>query len=262
MPMQDGGMEIFIMDILTIGNSFSCDATHYLHQIARAGGDEINIVNLYIGGCPLSVHYRNMIADDDAYPLEFNGTMTGFKVSLKEALLSRSWNKWDYITLQQVSNRASYFETYSPYIEKLADYIRGLCPESKLLIHQTWAYEEGSDRLTKELGYKKQADMFKDVKESYEKAAKLINADGILPSGAVLQNAINAGIKKIHRDTFHADLGIGRYMLAIAWYQALTGKNALENTFCDFDVPVDSQLIPTAKKAALDAVREYGWKTE
>lgn len=250
------------MEILAVGNSFSCDAGHYLHQIARADGKEINITNINIGGCPLSVHYRNMLAEDDAYNLEFNGVETSFKVSMKEALLSRSWSGWDYITIQQVSHKAPYFDTYIPYIKEIADYIRKLSPKSKLLLHQTWAYEEGSDRLTKELGYKNQSDMFKDIKSSYNKAAELISADGILPSGEAFQNAIKAGAGKIHRDTFHADYGIGRYILALVWYQAMTGKNAAENNFGDFDTTVDEKLIPIAKKAALDACREYGWNVK
>lgn len=247
------------MEVLSIGNSFSSDATHYLHQIARADGVELNAVNLYIGGCPLSIHYKNMLTGEDAYPLEFNGSMTGFNVNLKEALLSRSWNKWDYITLQQVSNKSPYFSTFSPYIERLAKMIRELCPESKLLIHQTWAYEKDSDRLTLEMGYKDQADMFADLKKSYDMAAEAIDADGILPCGKAFQNALNSGIIKLHRDTFHAEYGIGRYILAMVWYQALTGKNALHNNFHDFDIPVDNSLIPIAKEAALDAVKEYGW---
>lgn len=245
------------MEVLAIGNSFSCDAAHYLHGIARSDGNEINVTNINIGGCPLSVHYRNMLTGEDAYDLEFNGMQTGFKVSLREALLSRAWSGWDFITLQQVSHKAPYFETYTPYIEKLAEYIRTISPKSKLLLHQTWAYEEGSDRLTKELGYKTRRDMFADIKESYDEAARLISADGILPCGAAFENAVKAGIAGIHRDTFHADLGIGRYTLSMVWYQALTGKNAADNRFCDFDVPVDERLVPIAKKAALDACLEY-----
>lgn len=41
----------------------------------------------------------------------------------------------------------------------------------------------------------------------------------------------------MHRDTYHADLGIGRYLLGLTWYKALTGKRA-EKEFCDFDVKV------------------------
>lgn len=105
------------MNILSIGNSFSCDAQRYLHRIARADGVELDTFNLFIGGCPLSLHYQNMLREDRAYALEMNGRDTGFKVSLKEALLNR---EWDVITIQQVSHQSPYYETYQPYLNSLA----------------------------------------------------------------------------------------------------------------------------------------------
>ena len=76
------------MQILAIGNSFSSDATRYLHGIARAGGVPLQVTNLYIGGCSLERHFRNMHSDARAYDLQCNGHSTGFSVSLSEALLS------------------------------------------------------------------------------------------------------------------------------------------------------------------------------
>ena len=52
------------MNVLSIGNSFSQDAQRYLHRIAKADGCNLNTFNLYIGGCPLSLHYRNMISEE------------------------------------------------------------------------------------------------------------------------------------------------------------------------------------------------------
>ena len=89
------------MRVLSISNSFGVDATRYLHQIAKAGGDRLEIVTLYIGGCSLERHYRNMLGDKQAYELHYNGQNTGFFVSMQEALLSR---KWDVILLQQQSS--------------------------------------------------------------------------------------------------------------------------------------------------------------
>ena len=59
------------MQILSIGNSFSSDATRYLHRIAKAAGDDITTVNLYIGGCPLSRHYRNMLSKEKEAVFEY-----------------------------------------------------------------------------------------------------------------------------------------------------------------------------------------------
>ena len=126
------------MNILSIGNSFSKDAHRYLHQIATADGSNLHCFNLYIGGCPLSYHYRNMHSEERNYALEMNGTSTGFKVSLKEALLNRDW---DIITVQQVSAQSPNYETYQPYLDGLVEYIKRLVPKAKIDVHQTWAYE-------------------------------------------------------------------------------------------------------------------------
>ena len=136
------------MDILSIGNSFSQDAQRYLHRIARADKVELNTFNLYIGGCPLSLHYQNILSEERRYTLEMNGSSTGFYVSLKEALLNRDW---DIVTIQQVSAQSPYYDTYQPYLDKLAEYIRLFVPKAKIVVHQTWAYEQGSRRLHEEL---------------------------------------------------------------------------------------------------------------
>lgn len=233
------------MNILSIGNSFSCDAQRYLHSIAKADGIKLDTFNLYIGGCPLSLHYRNMMSDQCVYTLEMNGQSTGFKVSLKDALLNRNW---DIITLQQVSHESPYYESFQPYLNKLSEYVRLCVPKSKLVIHQTWAYEDGSNRLNVELGYKNHIDMFNDIKLSYEKAAKDIDADFIIPSGELFLSLLASGVEKIHRDTYHASLGLGRYSLGLLWYAAITKNDVKDNTFSDFDEEISDLQIKIAKK--------------
>jgi len=232
------------MKILAIGNSFSQDATRYLHQIAKADGTDLTVVNLYIGGCPLSLHYKNMLKDNKAYDLEFNGQNTGFKVSLEDALLAHDW---DFITFQQVSHDSPDYSTYQPYLANLADYARVHCPRGVQLIHQTWAYEKDSDRLTKELGYKTPEEMFGGIKASYEAAAKDIRAKGIIPSGELMLKLAENGMK-VHRDTFHASLGAGRYALALLWYAVLTGKEIKSIKFKEFDEEVKDTEVKLIRK--------------
>ena len=237
------------MNILSIGNSFSQDAHRYLHRISKADGCTLNTFNLYIGGCPLSLHYRNMLSEERAYMLEMNGESTGFKVSLKDALLNRDW---DVVTIQQVSSESPYYETYQPYLNKIVEYVRLCVPKAKIAIHQTWAYEQDSHRLNIELGYKNHTDMFEDVRASYEKAAKDIKADFIIPSGAVFQRLIESGIEKVHRDTFHASYGLGRYALGLLWYSILSGNDVKQNTFCDFDEEISKTEIEKAKECVAE----------
>lgn len=242
------------MKVLSIGNSFSQDAQRYLHQIAMSDGVPLKCVNLMIGGCPLRLHYLNSLDDKKAYGFEFNGEATGISVSMREALES---DEWDVVTLQQVSGQSPRFDTYLPYLTEVAAYVKKYSPKSKLYIHQTWAYEQGSERLCKELGYQEQADMFADIKSAYQKAAELICADGIIPSGQAMQNALKAGAEKLHRDTFHASLGFGRYLLGLTWYRVLTGNSIADNSFYAFDVSVSEEEIKLAKQAAEMAAAEY-----
>ena len=237
------------MNILSIGNSFSQDAQRYLHRIAKADSFTLNTFNLYIGGCPLSLHYRNMLSEKEEYILQVNGEVTGFKVSLKEALLNRDW---DVVTVQQVSSKSPYYETYQPYLDKIVEYVKLCVPKAKIAIHQTWAYEQDSHRLNIELGYKNHTDMFEDIRASYEKAAKDIKADFIIPSGEVFQRLIESGIEKVHRDTFHASYGLGRYALGLLWYSILSGNDVKQNTFCDFDEEISKTEIEKAKECVAE----------
>ncbi|MCQ2435656.1 MAG: DUF4886 domain-containing protein [Clostridia bacterium] len=241
------------MNILAIGNSFSQDATRYLHQVGHSAGDYLRVVNLYIGGCSLERHYNNMIHDERAYSLEYNGESTGFNVSINEALCARTW---DIISLQQVSHKSPRYETYQPYLNALAAYCRQKCPTAKIVMHMTWAYEQDSKKLCEEMKYTDQYEMFSGLKSAYISAASEIGAAGIIPSGMTFQNLYNAKIGKFHRDTFHADLGFGRLALAYTWYEALTGKSCLDIPFDELDTETSKELIAAAKKAAHDAVAQ------
>lgn len=245
--------DFLMVKILAIGNSFSQDATRYLYPIAQADGTPMKLVNLCIGGCSLERHFRNVRGDLPAYAMEFNSASTGLNVSVKQLLVSDSW---DFITLQQVSQCAPKYETYQPYLGAVADEIRYYQPKARLLLHQTWAYEQGSARLTTELGYTDQAEMFRDVEAAYAEAARAIHADGIIPSGMLFQRMLRAGFTRIHRDTFHADLGFGRYALAALWFDLLTGRSVTGNPFRALDVPSDDVDFPLIQRLAHELADE------
>ena len=238
-----------MLKILAIGNSFSQDATRYLQQIAHADGVELKVVNLFIGGCPLVRHFQNISRDSRDYDLQFNGISTGFRVSVKEALLS---DEWDIITLQQVSGLSDDYNSFQPYLDSLAAYVRKYSPKAKLYMHQTWGYREGSASLERK-GYKNHLEMFEAVKPCYARAEQAIGAEGIIPSGEAMAELYRMDAGVFHRDDIHASLGLGRYTLALTWYETLTGNNPADNSFCDFDEPVTAEQIAVAKTAAHNA---------
>ena len=227
--------ENLTMKILSIGNSFSQDAQRYLHELAKADGFDLQTVNLCVGGCSLETHYKNMREDLAEYEYESNGVNTYEKVTMRSILES---DTWDVITLQQASHFSAKYETYFPYLSELVAYVRECCPNAKVYLQETWPYENGSARLNS-VGYQTSAEMFNDIKSCYARAGLEAKVDGIIPSGTAMMEAINRGMK-IHRDTFHAGLGAGRYMLALVWYKTLTGRAITNNVFDNFDEEVSS----------------------
>ena len=191
-------------------------------------------------------HFRNIHGDKRNYVLQINGVSTGFPTSIKEALLVKSW---DFITIQQASPSSFKYETFLPYLTEIISYVRKLCPKAKILMHQTWAYESDSDRI-RNFGFEKYDEMFELVKECYSLAAKEIDADGIIPSGEVLQTALKNGINKVHRDGLHASLGAGRFMLSLTWYKFIT-QNSIENV--KFNM-FDEEVTDKEYKIAIESV--------
>ena len=236
------------MNILAIGNSFSQDATAYLYGIAHNRGEKLYVVNLYIGGCSLGRHHRNMHSEARVYDLQVNGMCTSFKVSLKEALLDRAW---DVVTLQQASPLSGDYESYQPYLRELSAYVRQLCPKAQQIIHQTWAYEDGSAKLAG-LDYVTSGEMLTALKKAYDKAAAEIDADDLIPSGELFGLLLESGITRLHRDTFHASLGVGRYALALLWYAVLTGNNVDDDDFND----LEDYVSPEDRATVIDCIRE------
>jgi hypothetical protein len=129
------------MKILAIGNSFSQDATTYIEDIANSMGiEDITAANLYIPGCPLTKHAENLKTDELEYEYQLRGKGI-YKTSIHAALAS---DDWDVITMQQVSGDSGLYDTFHPYIDELYAEVKRLCPNAKILLHRTWAYEERS----------------------------------------------------------------------------------------------------------------------
>ena len=237
------------MKVLSIGNSFSQDAQRNLHALAKHNRIAIRAVNLYIGGCSLRTHYLNMLENNDAYTYEFNGESTGLRVSISQVLAS---DDWDVVTLQQASHLSARYETYQPYANELAAHIRKYCPRAKLMIHETWAYEEGSERLLTVGKFESATAMHAAIRDAYEKTAKDIGAYGIIPCGDAMIHAAVEGGLTIHRDSFHASFGIGRYLLSLCWLRALTGADISEDSF----MPLDAPITDDERRIIIRAVNE------
>jgi hypothetical protein len=167
--------------ILTIGNSFSRNATNHLDDLAKAGGHTLIHRPIVVGGASLELH-ATRAQKHEADPADKAGLYTNGR-SLKEELLAE---KWDYVTIQQASIKSHDPATYQPFAKWLADYIAQHAPTAKLLVHQTWAYRVDDPRFTKPSGKpgepRTQEEMYRGLTNAYRSLAADLGA-GLLPVG-------------------------------------------------------------------------------
>jgi hypothetical protein len=129
--------------LLTVGNSFSQNATKYLDQIVEAGGNTLIHHRCVIGGSGPDQHLAKAVLHEQN-PDDKAG-LYGTGRSLRQELLAE---KWDVITIQQASIRSHDAANYRPAAKDLYDYIKKYAPASEVVLHQTWAYRIDDPRFT------------------------------------------------------------------------------------------------------------------
>lgn len=238
------------LKVLCVGNSFSRNAVRFLPQIAAAGGEQIKVYNLYIGGCDFERHVRHA-REFAAYPdAEAGRPYRGFKEgdaksSLQQALIS---DKWDIVTIQQVSSKSFKPETFKPHADELMKIIRELAPHAEIVVHQTWAYREDHNfwgrtdfntgvmyaalRLTYD-NFAKEAGLRQIPSGDAMESARQSNKWGPYLEGEPLQPRPERSLYK--DDKYHAN-NKGEYLQACVWFEFLFKKSVVGNSFVPQDV--------------------------
>ena len=121
--------------LLTVGNSFSQNATLYLPSLATAGGHRLIHLSCAVGGASLQLH-ADKAQLHEQNPTDKGGLYTK-DCGLKEELAA---DHWDFVTIQQYSLKSHDIATYRPYARQLYDYIQKYAPGAAVLMHETWAY--------------------------------------------------------------------------------------------------------------------------
>ncbi|MFT3754194.1 MAG: DUF4886 domain-containing protein [Paludibacter sp.] len=221
--------------ILAIGNSFSQDAAEsYLDDLAKANGVKLIVANMYIGGCPLDKHWDNASNNKAAY--SYRKITNGDTVAIENQTLANAIKdeKWDYITFQQASPLSGISSSFFPYLTQLIQYVKNLSanPKVKFALHQTWAYAANSTHTGFANYNKDQNTMYNAIVNAFKDASTQTGINLIIPSGTAIQNARSSSIgDNLCRDGYHLSLGMGRYTAACTWYEKLTGKKVIGNSF-------------------------------
>lgn len=244
------------MNVLSIGNSFSTNAHKFLPHMAKAAGKELLLCNLFIGGCSLEQHWKNLREENADYDYEvylpFETEMSRPDgVAIHEAVEDE---EWDIITLQQGSALSGVRESYTPYLSELAEYCRMVQPKAELMFHQTWAYEKGSQHPAFATYKHDQAEMYRSLTQSCLEATEEADIGLIIPSGRAWETARQSVIgDKLTEDGFHGN-DMGCYLAGACFYEMIFKESILDNGFYLPDYP--KEITEILKICAHIAVEE------
>ena len=223
---------ILAIRILCIGNSFSWDAVEQeLVPLCEASGVEVEIHNLYYGGCSLEQHAQFLLLDTAAYShrvcTNANPRIIQDTISLRQALQNGTY---DYISLQQASHDSGIRSSYEPWLGMLIDTVKSYQPDAQLCWMQTWAYSQNATHWAYPLYQNDQQIMYDSIVACLQ--IPLAHQLLVLPCGAAIQLARKTKLgDTLCRDGYHLNYVYGRYTAACVWYEYITGKDVRKNKY-------------------------------
>lgn len=263
-----------VFRILMVGNSFCYYFTDELYGLLKVAGIKASVSNVYASGCPLNRHvswYREGNAEYEFITYDENGRSVEKHVDLKHCLEAYDY---DYISIQQhfypglTENDLEAYNSCVPHAADLMEIIRTHRPASRILWHETWAYQIGYDRGVDStiLSLEAQTRQYNVIRKcSYTLAEDLDLL--MVPSGDAWQIARaderigdvlcndstrNDGLGDNYHD---GNIGGGQYLNACVWFEVLTGKSAAGNLFYP-DYAITRDQMKALQEAAHKAVED------
>ena len=242
---------ILVIRVLCIGNSFSWDAVEQeLVPLCAQKGVEVEIHNLYYGGCSLQQHAEFLLKDTAAYSHRVctNAEPRTIKdiVTLRQALQD---GEYDYISLQQASHDSGIRSSYEPWLSLLIDTVQAYQPDAQLCWMQTWAYSQDAKHPAYPRYHSDQQVMWDSIVACTPANLTLI------PCGSAIQKARQTKLgDTLCRDGYHLNYVYGRYTAACVWYEILTGNDVRRNRYKNTEMTLRQRRL--TQKSAHKAVQE------
>ena len=238
---------ILTIRVLCIGNSFSWDAVEQeLVPLCSESGVEVEIHNLYYGGCSLQQHADFLLRDTAAYShrvctnsqqLTANSQSRVIRdtITLRDALRD---GEYDYISLQQASHDSGIRSSYEPWLSLLIDTVRAYQPRAQLCWLQTWAYSRDATHPAYPRYHNSQSEMWDSIQACTKYVQEIVNCKlsncklVLIPCGDAIQRARESKLgDTLCRDGYHLNYTYGRYTASCVWYEILTGKDVRRNRY-------------------------------
>lgn len=217
------------LKLLAITSSFGLNTTQFLYEIAKAEGfTDVIVARLYIGGCTLATHVKNLETNANAYQYTKNATgmwETRENVNMHYGLQDE---QWDVIFLQQSAANGGLVESYGNHIDTLVSYVNEnkANPDAKLVWNMTWAYQKDSRQevFLSRFGSNQQYMYEQIVSATRQKVEPREDIAAIIPTGTAIQNARSGHFgDNLTVDTYHLN-GMGKVIAGYTLFATLTGK--------------------------------------
>lgn len=227
------------MKILLISNSFGVNLQTFVKELAVFNGLNLEIYTLYIGGCPLELHDKNIKENNKAYELFVDGNSTGEFVSINDALTRENW---DYVSLQQASHLSGIISSYYPYFNNVYTYVKERCPKSKIMFHKTWAYSGKNPYKFEEVktwlpsfSFKNDVEMKENIDLCVFKIQKEYKIDVLVDSATVVFEGMKLFDDLYDSEGFHLNR-LGCLLIGLNLVKSLTNKPLKKMpNFAEFD---------------------------
>ena len=216
-----------IIRVLSISNSYGCDAVGYAPEVLRSIGiTNYEFAVAYHAGASIDDHYNNRAQAFYTYYYTEEGV---WKQSADKSLGNiLNAAAWDYIVFQQGSGDSGKIATYEN-LQPLMQYCldnNNQQHEIKIAFNMTQPYAEGYSGLS---GYGSQETMYLDIINAMKWMKNTMGLK-IIPTGIAVQIARTTSLNsygkyggQLTSDGTHLDDGIGRLLASYVWITSLLG---------------------------------------
>ena len=266
--------------IFFIGNSFTKDAVEHLPGIlAAAGMNKIQMVHMYYGGRTIPEYNDGWSTSADYHCYICNPGQTSWTdVTGKKLDSVAATGKWDIVTIQEHTGRQlawGWTQTEKEAVQGLVNKVKaaqtanGGNPKIYYILSQAYHNLSKAQNVTKP--FTTTEGMWEVIAEQAQHAVNECGFDGVISTGAMLQNLRTSGLNNsmgLTRDGYHMDLGIARYGASCTVFETIIGpfngdvkldnntyRTSVNSTATDnYTTAITDERAPIALKAARYAI--------
>lgn len=260
--------------ILTAAASNSYFFIDELYGLLAAADIKAKVCSLYKGGTSINPFYDYWKKGENVFQLiiyDENGRTVMENMNLDPAL---ELYNWDVYNMQE--GNAPHRQGKTPQViaderaqahKEIFDHVREKAPSAKHYYQEIFALDIGFNKPDYQMTSREQQKAYqKNIRAYTEIVCRDFNAE-IIPCGRAFDIArenplcgklcARLAVNNGEGDYLHdGDIGGGQYLNACVWFETITGRSCIGNTFRPKDYPLSEELVTVLQQSAHQAVEE------